>query len=232
MAHRAVKFAAGVALLPVCAALTLTTGRALYILAESPRRLPALPVFACVAGMAVWALVWCFMPPMTRTYVLGHELTHALWTMLFGGRASGLHVGEEGGSVRVSKNNVWVTLAPYFFPLYMVAAALLWLLLAWLFPAVRPYYPVALFWIGLAWAFHLTFTVKFLSWRQPDVLEHGRLFSYTLIYALNLLTVAAALTAVSSWTLREAATDFWGHLSDFARAAAHFFAWARERWAP
>ena len=232
MAHRAVKFAAGVALLPVCAALTLTTGRALYILAESPRRLPALPVFACVAGMAVWALVWCFMPPMTRTYVLGHELTHALWTMLFGGRPSGLHVSEAGGSVRVSKNNVWVTLAPYFFPLYMVAAALLWLLLAWLFPAVRPYYPVALFWIGLAWAFHLTFTVKFLSWRQPDVLEHGRLFSYTLIYALNLLTVAAALTAVSSWTFREAAADFVGHLADFAHAAAHFLAWARERWAP
>ena len=232
MAHRAVKFAAGVALLPVCTALTLTTGRALYILAESPRRLPALPVFACVAGMAVWALVWCFMPPMTRTYVLGHELTHALWTMLFGGRPSGLHVSEAGGSVRVSKNNVWVTLAPYFFPLYMVAAALLWLLLAWLFPAVRPYYPVALFWIGLAWAFHLTFTVKFLSWRQPDVLEHGRLFSYTLIYALNLLTVAAALTAVSSWTFREAAADFVGHLADFARATAHFLAWARERWAP
>ena len=232
MAHRAVKFAAGVALLPVCAALTLTTGRALYILAESPRRLPALPVFACVAGMAVWALVWCFMPPMTRTYVLGHELTHALWTMLFGGRPSGLHVSEAGGSVRVSKNNVWVTLAPYFFPLYMVAAALLWLLLAWLFPVVRPYYPVALFWIGLAWAFHLTFTVKFLSWRQPDVLEHGRLFSYTLIYALNLLTVAAALTAVSSWTFREAAADFVGHLADFAHAAAHFLAWARERWAP
>lgn len=232
MAHRAAKFAAGVALLPVCAALTLTAGRALYILAESPRRLPALPVFACVAGMAVWALVWCFMPPMTRTYVLGHELTHALWTMLFGGRASGLHVSEAGGSVRVSKNNVWVTLAPYFFPLYMVAVALLWLLVAWLFPAVRPYYPVALFWIGLAWAFHLTFTIKFLSWRQPDVLEHGRLFSWTLIYALNLLTVAAALTAVSSWTFREAAADFFGHLAGFAHAAAHFLAWARERFAP
>jgi hypothetical protein len=232
MAGRAAKFAVGVALLPVCAALTLTTGRAFYILAESPRRLPALPVFACVAGMAVWALVWCFMPPMTRTYVLGHELTHALWTMFFGGRASGLRVGADGGSVRVSKNNVWVTLAPYFFPLYMVAAVLLWLLLAGLLPAVRPYYPVALFWIGLAWAFHLTFTVKFLSWRQPDVLEHGRLFSYTLIYALNLLMVAAALTAVSSWTFREAAADFWGHLDGFARAVGHLAAWARERWAP
>ena len=231
MAGRAVKFAAGVALVPVCAALTLTTGRAFYILAESPQRLPALPVFACVAGMAVWALVWCFMPPMTKTYVLGHELTHALWTMLFGGRASGLRVGADGGSVRVSKNNVWVTLAPYFFPLYMVAVALVWLAIAALVPAVRPYYPVALFWIGLAWAFHLTFTVKFLSWRQPDVMEHGRLFSYTLIYALNLLTVAAALTAVSSWTFREAAADFWGHLADFALAVGHFAAWARERWA-
>ena len=36
------------------------------------------------------------LPPLTRTYVLGHELTHALWTVLFGGRASGLKVGDAG----------------------------------------------------------------------------------------------------------------------------------------
>ena len=42
---------------------------------------------------------------MTRTYILGHELTHALWTILFGGKASGLKISDTGGSVRVSKNN-------------------------------------------------------------------------------------------------------------------------------
>ena len=229
MAHRAVKFAAGVALLPVCTALTLTTGRALYILAESPRRLPALPVFACVAGMAVWALVWCFMPPMTRTYVLGHELTHALWTLLFGGRPSNLRVSSSGGSVCVSKTNVWVSLAPYFFPFYTVVILVLWLVLQTLCPAARPYAPIALFWIGLTWAFHLTFTVRFLRGRQPDVQEHGVLFSLALIYLLNLLILTCAFVAVGTWNFPDAARDFWSHLAYYAHLASEFRSWISTR---
>lgn len=230
MRLRLTKCLVGLALLPVCAALTLTMVRALYILMQSPQRLSPLPVFACLAGVAIWALVWMFLPPMTRTYILAHELTHALWTMFFGGRARQLRVGDSSGSVRVTKNNCWVTLAPYFFPLYTVAIAALWLTLSALLPAVRPYYPVALFWIGLTWAFHITFTLRFLHWTQPDLCEQGRLFSYTLIYALNLLTIAAALTAISSWTFREAGADFVTHLVDFAQAVAHVATWLRIRW--
>ena len=215
----------GLLLLPIGVALSMTFARVVVILLQSPARLPMLHAFSTVAGIAVWAIIWLFLPPLTRTYVLGHELTHALWTLLFGGRASKLRVSHTGGSVRVSKSNVWITLAPYFFPLYTVLVAILWALGHWLAPAIQPYSPVFLFWIGLTWAFHLTFTLRFIRWRQPDILEHGHFFSYTLIYALNLLAITAALVAVSSWTFREAAADFALHLNQIAAALHTLYEW-------
>ena len=229
MKLRLAKFLTGLLLLPLCAALTLTLVRALLVLAQSPTRLPLLHAFAGVAGLALWAIIWLYLPPLTRTYVLGHELTHALWTVLFGGRASGLKVSDAGGSVRVTKNNALVTLAPYFFPLYTFLVALAWLLSAWLFPPVKPYAPIFVFWIGLTWAFHLTFTIRFLAYNQPDVREHGRLFSYALIYALNVLSIAAALVAVGSWSFADAGRDFLDRLRDFAAAAHVFWGWAITR---
>ena len=51
-------------------------------------------------------------------YVFGHELTHALWVWLMGGRVSRFRVGRDGGHIVTDKNNFWIALAPYFFPLY------------------------------------------------------------------------------------------------------------------
>ena len=231
--HPVLKFLAGLLLLPLAAALTLTCAEALRILAQAPARLPFLHVSAAVAGAALWLLAWFLLPPFTKTYVLGHELTHALWTLFFGGRPSHLRIGEGGGSVRVSKTNVWVTLAPYFFPFYTVLVLLLWFLLLLLFPAaVRPWAPLALFLVGLTWCFHLTFTLRFLGVRQPDVVEHGRLFSYALIYTLNLLALTAAFVAAGTWTFPEAARDYLSHLRAFAHAAYVFNEWLLTRLPP
>ncbi len=226
MKLRAVKFLLGLLLLPLAVAITMTFVRALIILAQAPTRLPLLPAFTAVAGIVVWAIIWLFLPPLTRTYVLGHELTHAFWAVLFGGKATRLKVSERGGSVRVSKNNAWITLAPYFFPLYTFVVALVWLATAWLFPAIQPYSPIFLFWIGLTWSFHITFTLRFLAYNQPDIREHGRLFSYSLIYALNLLSITAALTAASTWTFPEAGGYFWDSLRRLGVAARTFYEWA------
>ena len=229
MKWRWMKFGIGLLLLPLCTALTMTFWRAIVILAQSPTRLPMLHAFACVAGIAIWAIIWLFLPPLTRTYVLGHELTHALWAVVFGGKASGLKVSERGGSVRVTKNNAWITLAPYFFPLYTFVVALLWLLSVWLFPPVKPYVPLFLFWIGLTWSFHFTFTWRFLAYNQPDIREHGRRFSYALIYALNLLSIGAALVAVSTWSFPEAFGDLIDNCYLLAAAAHTFYEWALTR---
>ena len=69
-----------------------------------------------------------------------------------------------------------------------------------------------------------------MRYNQPDIREHGRLFSYTLIYVLNLLTVGAALVAISSWTYREALADVGNNLRLLAAAAHTFCEWARTQW--
>ncbi|MDY0150471.1 MAG: hypothetical protein RBT03_10360 [Kiritimatiellia bacterium] len=232
MKWRVAKFLTGLALLPLGVALTMTLWRVLVILAQAPTRLPLVHAFATVAGIVIWIIIWLFLPPLTRTYVLGHELTHAFWAVLFGGKASRLRVSKGGGSVRVTRTNAWITLSPYFFPLYTFGVALVWVLSAWVFPSVKPYAPIFLFWIGLTWSFHLTFTLRFLTYRQPDIREHGRLFSYTLIYVLNTLSIAAALVAVSTWNFPDAAAHLLDNLDQLSRAAHTVYEWALTRLPP
>lgn len=147
-------------------------------------------------GAGLWLVCWVALPRPVRLYVLGHELTHVLWTWMFGGRASRLRVTARGGEVRVTRTNAWVALAPYFFPIYALAVVLLYGALE-LALDLSPYRPVAIGLVGFAWAFHITFTVSMLAERQPDVRAYGRLFSLSLIVLLNVAGVALALAVVA-----------------------------------
>ena len=71
-------------------------------------------------------------------YVFGHELTHALWVWLMGGRVSRFRVGREGGHILTDKNNFLIALAPYFFPLYSILVLALYGALS-LFMDMQPY---------------------------------------------------------------------------------------------
>jgi hypothetical protein len=143
-------------------------------------------------GFIAWFLLFALFPRPIRTYVFAHELTHALWGLLMGARVSRLKVSKKGGSVTLNKTNFLITLAPYFFPFYSVLALALYVLLAlWL--DMSAYLP---FWyglFGLTWAFHLSFTAMMLGIHQPDIHEHGRLFSYAVIYIVNLFTASFLL---------------------------------------
>ena len=157
------------------------------------------PAMAFGAGYLLWLLVFIFLPKPVRTYVLGHELTHAAWALLMGARVSGLSVRKSGGQVRTSKTNWAITLAPYFFPFYAM------LFMAGFFIAHAIWNLTAYFWIlfflvGLGWSFHVTFTIMVLfTVNQPDVKSQGALFSAVVIYLMNLLTmtVTAALLSQS-----------------------------------
>jgi len=140
-----------------------------------------------------------------RAYVVAHELTHALWTLLSGGSVHSLRVSASGGSVRLSKSNMLITLAPYFFPFYTILLILAQLLLGLFVPEI-PYPLVWLFFIGLTWGFHVTFTVQSLMTTQPDIQEYGRLFSYAVIYLFNLAGVCLWVVCTTSANL--------GHLSE------------------
>ncbi len=202
-----IRWILGLLLLPFCAAVTLVLGDLLRAIQPvSLSHIPG-PVAGLIIGFFLWVFVYFAMPRPVRSYVLAHELTHALWGWIMGARVRRLRVTSEGGSVTLSKTNTLIELAPYFFPFYTMLVILLYGGVS-LFFDPRGYEPLWLGAVGVTWGFHLTFTISALAENQPDIRQNGRLFSYALIYAFNLLGVCIWIVAVASPTW----TDFAAHI--------------------
>jgi hypothetical protein len=199
MKGRFPRFLIGLALLPLAAAVTLATADLLRGLPADPQHLVSPPTAALFGGYFAWLAIYLLLPLPMRAYIWGHELTHAVWGMLFGARIHGIDVRASGGSVRLSKSNLLITLAPYFFPFYTLLALLLRFVLNFFIP-MAPYEIFWLFLVGFTWGFHFTFTIHSLSVRQPDIALYGRLFSYVLIYLLNLSGIGLWVVSTTSAT--------------------------------
>jgi hypothetical protein len=202
MYWKILRFVIGVLLIPVSIAATRTV--LLLVRAIQPHSASAVPpeAWGLIGGFVIWLILFFTVPRPVRTYVLAHELTHALWGFLMGAEVSGLKVSKEKGSVNVSKNNVVITLAPYFFPLYTMLVLAVYYVLS-LFFEVQKYDPWWLGLVGFTWGFHFTFTITTLLQKQTDMQQYGYLFSYTLIYCLNVLGIGFWIVAVSAVTLKQ-----------------------------
>ena len=120
---------------------------------------------------------------------------------------------KSGGQVRTSKTNWAITLAPYFFPFYVM------LFMAGFFIAhaiwdLTTHFWILFFLVGLGWSFHVTFTIMvLLTVSQPDVKSEGALFSAVVIYLMNLLVMAVTATLLSqSLTFTKLAQAFGDNL--------------------
>ncbi len=166
-----------------------------------------------VGGAACWLAVFLLLPKPMLIYVFGHELTHALWTWLFGGRVKRFKFSSKGGHVVVTRSNFLVVLAPYFFPLYAIlvvaAFGLGHLLFGW--HHYRVWFYLLL---GAAYGFHLTLTWHILQTQQSDITSQGYLFSGVVVFlgniivllvGLPLLTAQVGLVTVFSWWLQSTA---------------------------
>lgn len=182
---------------------------------------------AVFAGLASFLLMWLTLPLPVRMYVLGHELTHAVWGLLFGARVSDLRVRKDGGSVKLTKTNVWIVLAPYFFPFWTMAVALLALLVR-CFVSPLPGACVWLFLISFTWCFHLCFTIRSLGERQPDIETYGRLFSYVLIVICNVLGVTVWIACTTDVTWGAVLSSWGSHITSAYAAAGRLFGWLYE----
>lgn len=159
------------------------------------------------AGAACWWAVFLLLPKPMLLYVFGHELTHVLWTWLFGGRVQRLKASATGGHVIVSKTNFLIALAPYFFPVYVVLLVLAFCLgnLLWNWRSGLVWFHLL---VGAAYAFHATFTWHILETDQSDVAGQGYFFSAAVIFlgnvtvlllGLPLLTQQVGLWTALSW---------------------------------
>jgi hypothetical protein len=71
-------------------------------------------VFATLKGFRLIDAILMFM------YVAGHELTHALAAWMCFGKVEHLSVDLDGGYVDTDTDNLFVSLSPYFVPLWML----------------------------------------------------------------------------------------------------------------
>lgn len=155
---------------------------------------------ALVYGFATYAVIHILLHKPIMTYAFAHEFTHALWALFFGGKLKEFRVGPQGGHAVVTKSNLWVAIAPYFFPLY--AYLVLGVHLLCVFTSsqeisgfVTRYLmrsrilPYTCFFTGTGIAFHLLFTFHSLLKRQSDLKKGGVLLSLVLIFLLNIVFI-------------------------------------------
>ena len=174
-------------------------------------------------GAVLWLIAFFGLPRPIVVYVFGHELTHALWVLLMGGRISRFRVSREGGHVVTNRTNFWIALAPYFFPLYSILAIGIYGLLS-LFYTVQPYGPLLYAIVGATWAFHFTFTCWMIGKSQTDLTDHGTFFSLVLIYLLNLILLSVMLVLASKQiTFASFGADFVANIGDFSHSIVDLF---------
>ena len=181
MPKKILKILLGLALVPFCLGFTWQ----LVAMIFSTRFKMDAPYFFLAGGLTYLTIHFFFRKPIF-TYVVGHELTHAFFAMLFGGSVKSFHASDRGGRVTITKSNFIITLAPYFFPLYTFIA----LLLYWIASAAEVRSTVTNILVilsGATFAFHLILTFIFLQTDQNDIREHGAVFSYPLIYLFNVV---------------------------------------------
>jgi hypothetical protein len=147
-------------------------------------------------------------------YVLGHELTHALFVVLYRGKVTDFHVSTSGGYITTNKTNLIIALSPYFVPFWSVVCALL-------YAVVRHFAGLSQEWdrllyavMGITWTFHMVWTLWMIPRDQPDLKENGTFLSLVVIYLANLLVLTGLLCVAgdSPWqNTREFAMEWLRH---------------------
>lgn len=130
----------------------------------------------------------------TPVYVFGHELTHWIVAKLFLRKTGRFRVGWTNGFVEVSRANVWITLAPYIVPFYlMLVIGVFGLSQLFVYPSPTWATFAFLLCASLGYAYHCSMTVYAIGLSQSDLEIYGEFFSVSLIIAGNVLFLVLAL---------------------------------------
>jgi hypothetical protein len=187
-----IKFIIALLLLPICAGAL----RALWLVLRAGYGADTVWM-PLLGGAACWIVIFLMLPKPMWIYVFGHELTHAIWTWLFGGQVKKMKVTSKGGHVLISKTNFLIALAPYFFPLYafIVIGGFALGDFIWHWHGYQVWFHLLL---GAAYAFHLTLTFHVLQTQQSDITSQGYLFSAVVIFLGNAIVLLAGVPLLTA----------------------------------
>lgn len=175
-------------IIPAAAALSIGLFEVILNLGQNISQ-KAVPFW--IGAVAYFLFQVMFERPV-RTYIFGHELTHAIAGIFSGARLKKFKVSATGGSVVLTKSNIFITLAPYFIPIYTVLLALVYWACGMFWPVER-YHSVFLFLAGFTLAFHFGLTHFALVQGQSDLKQFGVFFSGVFILVVNCLVMIMLL---------------------------------------
>lgn len=147
---------------------------------------------ACIASHFIKPCRDLFLP----LYVLGHEITHAIFVFFCYGKVTAFNASHTGGYIIANRSNIVVALSPYIFPFWTSCIALIYFAGSLFFDlSVYRLYFSTLF--GASWSFNLVWTAFMIPLGQTDLKENGSLLSLTIIYLFNTLILSALLETVT-----------------------------------
>ena len=161
-----------------------------------------------IIGFAAGLLIFIFVNKFIPLYVFGHELAHWIFAKLFLRETGKFKVGRDGGAVEIKNPNLWISLAPYFYPTFTVFWVPFWFLFKYLDD--RYPYSLSIYFVILAitWAYHVAMTAYALKFEQSDIEKYGRPISFTLILFINLFVIFIFLSMFTDNAI-VACTIFW-----------------------
>lgn len=155
------------------------------------------PAYAFAGAFALGGILFCFFP-LRPLYVFGHELTHWLAAVLTAHQVGALRLGLRKGSVDITQPTLFIALAPYFIPLYLVLSAGLLAFTRLCWPTTPDFFwGIAFAWLGLCYSYHLVLTILALTHGQSDLQFRGPVLSYAIIVFGNLLVLYLAMVLLS-----------------------------------
>ena len=188
-AGEAIKTLIGLLLLPVVVSISITFYRQFGNF-DSPWTVEQ-QYF--MMGVSVYAFIHLLIFKPSYIYVLGHESVHALATWICFGQVKSFKVNSGNGSVVTSKNNIFISLAPYFIPFYSILLAVAVYIANNIFLSTPLPYKYFLFILGFTLALHIIMTIDALKTKQPDLVKAGYLPSGIIIYVINVVVIAGIL---------------------------------------
>ncbi len=169
---------------------SIATGRYLAMHLQIPRYLVAF-----TSGVSLYSLAWfLYLRPRGDFWkTVEHEITHAVFALLFLQRVRSIHIERDGDShIRVDnvRQNWFVGLVPYLFsPLLFMA-----LLIKLSFPVAYQSLPNVF--LGAALMFHLIGVIRQFHRLQPDIRSNGMLFSILVVVCFNLIWIGVCLASL------------------------------------
>lgn len=171
--------------------------------------------------MLGWFWSGLLQPMFLYLYVLGHELTHAVFVLIYRGKVTDFHVSADGGYITTNKTNLVIALSPYFVPFWAVVGAVVYAAVGYFIDLSAGWDRVFFGAIGFTWTFHLVWTLWMIPRDQPDLKENGTFLSLAIIFLANVCVLSGLLCVAGDSPLqnsREFALEWLRHAATWGDA--------------